>query len=320
MKLKRLSIVILLALTFMIYGCGSSTSADNGVKTVQWALGTSGSGSSPYVMGGVLSDVVNKNYKGLNISPQVTAGFEENVGLVANKTIAVAEVNNSQMIKGYEKYQDIRGLFNFQIMPVHVVVDAKKNIKTIQELKGKKINIGAPGQVTRKIAEALLASYGLTSNDYSAAALSTGESLEALKDGQIDAGIVISNPPMPGIAEAAVSKGVDLLAIDGELAAKFNEAMGLTLVPSVIPANTYKGVDHDVHTMAAPVVIIAHKDLDADLVYEFTKTVWSNLDKLKAAHEGFNSLMLDQSAIAGWDKVSMHPGAEKYFKEIGIIK
>lgn len=329
MKLKGLLLVMVASLSLFVLGCtGKSQSndakgqagSDQTVKAINWALGTSGSGSSPYVMGGVLSDVANKNLTGLKISPQVTAGFEENVGLVAKKEIAVAEVSNKQMISGYEKYPDLRGLFNFQISQIHVVVDAKKNIKTIEQLKGKTVNIGAPGQATRKIAEALLTSAGLSSNDYKVASLSTGESLEALKDGQIDASIVISSPPMPGIAEAAVAKGIDLLPIEGELAKKFNEAMGLTLIPAEIPANSYKGVDRSIATMAASVVIIAHKDLDAELVYQFTKSIWENLDDLKAAHGGFASLKLDNTAIFGWNNVPIHPGAEKYFKEAGVLK
>ena len=310
----------LLSLSLAIYGCGDRGGGTQTVKTVDWALGTSGSGSSPYIMGGVICDVANKTMEGLKVSPQVTAGFEENVGLVAKQSVQLGEASNNVVISGYGKYPDIRGLFNFLLSPIHVAVDARKGIKSIGDLKGKTVNIGAPGQATRKIAEALLNAYGLKPGDYKASALTTGEAVEALKDGHVDAVILLAETPMPGIAEVAVTREIDLLPLEGPQAEKFNADIGDLLTPTVIPAGTYKGVNHDTPTMAMAVAVIAHKDLDAELVYKFTKSVWSNLDKLQAAHEGFRSLKLDKSAISGWSKVPLHPGAEKYFKEAGVIK
>jgi len=287
---------------------------------IMWTLGTSGSGSSPYIMGGVLSDVANKHLDGLKIFPQVTEGFEANIGLVAKQTIPIAEASNNVVIKGYAKYPDIRGLFNILMCPIHILVNAKDNFKNIDDLRGKKINIGAPGQSTRGIATAMLEAYGLKTGDYEASSLTTSESADALKDGQIDAAVIIANTPMPNIASVAVTKSIDLLPLDGPNAEKFNETMGFIMASTSIPAGTYKGVDKAVKTLAFPIMIIAHKDLDADLVYQFTKGVWDNLNELKAAHNGFNSLELAESAIAGWGNVTIHPGAEKYFKEIGVIK
>lgn len=316
MRIKQgILLAALLSLSLAI--CGSQ---GEGAKGVSWSLATSGSGSSPYVMGGALCDVANKNLEGLKVSPQVSAGFEENVGLVAKRSVQLAEADSKTMISGYEKYPDIRGLFNMAVFPVHVAVDAKKGIKSIADLKGKKVNIGAPGQATRKIAEMLLDAYGLKPGDYKASSLTTGEACQALKDGNIDAAIINAAMPMPGIAEVAITRAIDLLPVEGTAAEKFNEGMGFSLIPAVIPAGTYKGVNHDTPTMAIPVAIMAHKDLDTGLVYQFTRSIWSNLDQLKAAHEGFKALKLDQSAISGWQNVPLHPGAERYFKEAGVIK
>lgn len=305
-------------LFFTIVACSSNIQGE--AEEIMWTLGTSGSGSSPYIMGGVFSDVANKHLDGLKIFPQVTEGFEANIGLIAKQTIPIAEASNNVAIKGYAKYPDIRGLFNFLMFPIHILVNAKDNFNSIEDLKGKRINIGAPGQSTRGIATAMLEAYGLQSGDYKVASLSTKESADALKDGQIDAAVIIGNTPMPNIASVAVTKKIDLLPLEGPNADKFNETMGFILVSSTIPAGTYKGVDKIVRILSFPVMIIAHKDLDADLVYQFTKSVWDNLNELKAMHNGFGSLELDASVIRGWKDIPIHPGAEKYFKEVGVIK
>jgi TRAP transporter TAXI family solute receptor len=305
-------------LFFTIVACSSNIQGE--AEDIMWTLGTSGSGSTPYIMGGVLSDVVNKYLDGLKIFPQVTSGFEANISLIAKQTIPIAQASSDVVIKGYAKYPDIRYLFNFQMCPIHILVNAKDNFNSIEDLKGKRINTGAPGQSTKRIATAILEAYGLQSGDYKVASLKTSESTDALKDGQIDAAIIIANIPMPNIASVAVTRKIDLLPLEGPNADKFNETIGFLTVPSTIPAGTYKGVDKDVRVLSFPIMIIVHKDLDTDLVYQFTKSFWDNLNELKAMHSGFGSLELDVSAIRGREDVPIHPGAEKYFKEVGVIK
>ncbi len=312
-KILKMCLVTLLVFTIVSFNIVAKA------EGIMWALGTSGSGSSPYIMGGVLSDVANKHLEGLKIFPQVTEGFEANIGLIAKQTIPIAEASNDVVIKGYAKYPDICGLFSFLMSPIHILVNAKDNFKSIEDLRGRKINIGAPGQSTRGVATALLEAYGLKSGDYKVSSLSTKDSADALKDEQIDAAIIIANIPMPNIASVAVTKRIDLLPLEGPNADKFNKDMGFIMAPTSIPAGTYKGVDKKVNTLAFPVMIIAHKDLDAELVYQFTKSVWDNLNELKVAHSAFSPLELE-SAILGWKDVPIHPGAEKYFKEVGVIK
>jgi len=306
-------------------GCGGQQPAPASGTTqpapvVNWALGTSGSGSSPYIIGGAVCDVANKNLKGLQISPQVTAGFEENAKLVGEKQIELGETGGPQLDTYYAKFPNIRGLFNVGQNPIHILVSGKSGVTSIEGLKGKKVNVGAPGQATRVIAIALLKSYGLTTEDFTVSSLTTGESLDALKDENIDAAIVIAGLPMPGIAEVAVSKQIKLLPLTGDKAAQFNEvAMKNTLTPVTIPAGTYKGVDYEVATLSSPLAIFGHKDLDETMVYQFTKAVWDNLEQLQKSHASFMTTKRDKSAIGGWN-VPMHPGAVKYFKEVGLIK
>ncbi|MGD9569091.1 MAG: TAXI family TRAP transporter solute-binding subunit [Sedimentibacter sp.] len=319
-KKVNILLVLLLVLSLSLSGCGSKEVADQTEKAVNWALGTSGSGSGVYILGGVLCDVVNKNQEALIVSPQVTAGFEENLGLVNDNTIALAEVSTNNLAAGQEKFSNITGVFNYSMPPLHLVVDGSKNINSIEDLKGKKVNLGAPGQSTRKISEMLLSAYGLTADDYKISSLPTGESIEALKDGQVDAIIVIADAPMPGIAELALTKKIAILPIEGPNADKFNEAMSFSLAPSRIPVGSYKGVDQEIITVTPPITIIANKDIDTELVYQFTKATWENLNELKEASDSLKSMTLDKNVFSGWNKLPLHSGAEKYFKEVGILE
>jgi len=319
-KKASIFLVLLLVLSLSLFGCGGKDAANETKKAVNWALGTSGSGSGPYVMGGVLSDVVNKNQEAVIVSPQVTAGFEENVGLVNDNTIGLGEASTNMIVTDQDKFPNIRGVFNYAMLPIHVVVDASKGIKSIEDLKGKKVNVGAPGQATRHIAEKLLNAYGVTFDDIKISSLTTGESIDALKNGQVDAAIVISSVPMPAIAELALTKEINILPIEGTNADKFNEASSFCLAPMRIPAGSYKGVDQEVKTLVPPILIIANKDLDTELVYQFTKATWENVDEFKEANATLKTMTLDESVLAGWNGLPLHPGAEKYFKEVGILK
>lgn len=325
MKLmKKSGLMILVALTVLglvVCGCrGGGAGTQTPQKVVNWALGSSGSGSGPYLLAGVICNVANKHAKGLQVSPQVTAGFEENAKLVGEKRVELGMTGGPQLVKYYQQFPDLRALFNLSMNPYHLVVRGGLGVQGIEDLKGRTVNIGAPGQATRVIAEGFLKCYGLTPENYRVSSLTTGEAIEALKNDQIDAAFVIAGLPMPGIAELAVTKKIDLLPIEGPNAERHAVEMKGTVVPVVIPAGTYKGVDRDVPSLGSPLTLFCHADLEEGLVYEFTKAIWDNVNELREAHASFKTTKLDETAVAGWKGVPLHPGAEKYFKEAGVIK
>ena len=325
---------LLIALMLTLTACssntqkGSETSAKEGGSGTpkQWAMGTSSSGSSPYVLGGAISKLINEKQKTVTLSPQVSGGYEENLSLVSKGTVTIAQAALDQLNDVYagngrykgSEIKSIRALFNVALMSLHVVVLEDSSISKGQDLKGKKVNIGSPKQITYNLALNYLESLGISVNDVTPGSLSTKDAPGGLKDKQQDAIFVVSTLPLPGLIELAVSKPIRLLPIEGKVADTYLEKMGGALVKTTIPANTYKGVEKDINTVASPIVLYVSDSASEKEVYEVTKAFWENLTtfaKWFPAGASTNKEM----ALKGI-QVPLHPGAEKYFKEIGLIK
>jgi TRAP transporter TAXI family solute receptor len=329
---------LLVAMSLTLAACGSSTSTTKGSSNAptenktenkapkQWAMGTSSSGSSPYVLGGAISKLMNEKQKTIKLSPQVTGGYEENISLISKGTVHVAQATLDQLNDAYAgkgRYQgeaktEMRALFNAALMPLHLAVLDESSIKSDQDLKGKKVNVASPKQATYTLAVKYLESLGLSINDVTPGSLSTKDAPGGLKDKQQDAIFLASTLPLPGLVEVAVSKPIRLIPIEGKLADSYIEKMEGSLIKAKIPANTYNGVKQDVNTVASPISLYVNQNASEEEVYQFTKTFWDNLNDF---HKEFpaGASTVKEIALQGI-KVPLHPGAEKYFKEIGLIK
>lgn len=318
MRLQKF-VVALAIVSIVVAGCAGVTEegAASGMEVTNWAIGGSGSGSGPYVMAGIISNVVTNRSERLQISPQVTAGFEDNVKLLNEKSLEIGITDGPTLRKLHDNCHDLRGVFNIQTNYIHIVARAGLGIEKIEDLGGRKINIGAPGMGTRVVSEPLLNAYGLTTEDYEVSALTTGDAIDALKNDQIDAALIISGLPHSGISELAVLKNIILLPIEGPIAD--THAVEQSLISVTIPGGTYRSENRDVTSLGVILKFCVHKDLEEDLVYEFTKSVWDNLDDIKQTHDSVKDTELDNIAIEGWGNVLLHPGAERYFKEVRLI-
>lgn len=323
--MKKL-LLMLVGFLLVVSGCSSGSSGNKGDgDNVQWAMGTSSSGSSPYVLGSTISNVINENSEKLNLSAQVTGGYEENFSLIESGEVAVAQQNLYQYNLAYlgeDVYEgnpkkNVRSLFNASIMPVQIAVLEESNIKSFEDLEGKRFNMGAPRQATHNIASIYLDTIGLSQDDIVPGVQSTGDAPAALRDDQQDAVFLLSNSPDAGLIETSSVKPIDLIPIEGDIADKFIENLKNSVVKTTIPANTYKGQTEDVETIAFPIVLYVDESASEEEVYEFTKAFWENLDKLHEALPSTKNLT-KELAIEGI-QVPFHPGAERYFKEIGLL-
>jgi TRAP transporter TAXI family solute receptor len=295
---------------------------------VNWAVGTSSSGSGPYKWGVGLASVVNKHQNVVKISAQATAGYNENSVLVAEKDIVLGMQTGNDIYTAYhqigkfanqKKYQDLRFCFNFTVEHGHLVVRADSNIKTIPDLKGKKFNINSPATATSTRNEALLEAYGLSRKDFKIFELTTGETFNALRDKVIEGTSNGYNVGNAALVDLSTSIPVRLLGIGETEFKKFNALQNNTMAYGVIPGGTYKGQDTDVKTWMGFGVLFTHKDTDEQIIYEITKAFWKNLDEVKVIDAGFKQLT-PQMALAGSADIPVHPGALRYFKEAGLIK
>ncbi len=295
---------------------------------VKWAVGTSSSGSGPYKWGVGIASVVNKHQNVVQISAQATAGYNENTVLVADKDIVLGMQTGNDIYTAYhqigkfanqKKFQDLRFCFNFTVEHGHQVVRADSDIKTIPDLKGKKLNMNVPSTATATRNEAILAAYGFTRKDFRIFEISTGESFNALRDKVFDAtfnGYNIGHAPL---LDLSTSVPVRLLGIGEAEFKKFNALQNNTMSYGVIPGGTYKGQNADVKTWMGFGVLFTHKDTDERVIYEITKAFWQNLGEAKVIDAGFKQ-MTPQMALAGRADIPVHPGALKYFQEAGLVK
>ena len=187
-------------------------------------------------------------------------------------------------------------------------------IKSVADLKGKSVSIGAPGSGVYFNAVDVLAAAGLTEADINPQYQSFGDSTDALKDGKIDAAFIVAGPPTPAITELCTTNNAYLVPIDGDIAAKLMADCPFYTAYS-IPAGTYPGQDADVATVTVKATLIVSADADEDDVYNLTKAIFDNIDAISAENAKGTELSIE-NAVSGMS-APFHAGAAKYFAEQG---
>ena len=291
----------------------------------RWALGSSGAGSGPYAWGAWISKVVNKAQKTVIVSSQATAGYNENVELVNQGKIQLGLTLEDDLLDAYKgsgkfkgrKYERLRKLCTANLSVYHIVTREGAGIKTLAELKGKKVNVSLPAMATRKLSEDLLKAANIGLDEIKKFELATGETFPNLQDRVIDAtinGYSIGHGPL---LELANSISIRLIEVPAEVFERVNKMQRNTLIPVTIPALSYKGQKENVKTFAGGNVIFTRDDIPEEPIYRFTKALWDNLTEVQK-DPNFKIMKKDFALVM--TEVPLHPGAQRYFKEVGILK
>ena len=217
-----------------------------------------------------------------------------------------------------EKMENIRYMLSLFPHKTHIVVLKDSGINSIEDIRGKRINVGTKGLLTEDLAARILKAYGMTYDDMgSVQNLSFADSVEQMKDGRLDVLFWTVPVPFAVLTDLSQSKDMKLLPIPED---KRQELIKQNpgLVETVIEAGTYKGVDEDIPTIQSPLVMLAHKDAPEELVYQTTKTVAEGLEELKAIDPSLKPVQVED--LPQDIGAPLHPGAERYFKEIGLIQ
>ena len=203
--------------------------------------------------------------------------------------------------------------------PETVLLMTRKDtgIKSVMDLKGKTVNIGNPGSGQRGNAEDILRIYGIDKgNDIKAEGLQQGEASRALIDKKVDAFFYTVGNPSAAIEEPAQSTDADLVSINSDGIKTFI-ADKPYYVMATIPAGTYKGIDHDTETYAVKATVVTSEMASEQMVYDYVKTVFENLEELKGLHAAFK--ILKPKDMLGGLSAPLHKGAAKYYKERGLM-
>ncbi len=316
MKLKKLfSIVLCLAMVLTLVACGGDGAA------AKMTMGTGGTQGTYYAFGGVLGQYINNN-TGIEVVVS-TDGSKANIESIDAGDYQLATVQSDVMAYAWDgtrsfeangaiqSFRVVAGLYAEAVQ----LVTMDPEIKSVADLKGKAVSIGAPNSGVYFNAMDVLAAAGLTEADIQPQYMSFGDSADGLKDGKIDAAFIVAGAPTAAITELCTTNDAYLVPIDGEIAETLMAASPFYTLYT-IPAGTYAGQDADVTTVTVKATLIVSADASEDDIYNLTKAIFDNTDAIAAEH-GKGAELSIENATSGMT-APFHAGAAKYFAEQGI--
>ena len=307
---------ILAAAAVLLAGC-NGTSDVEGKKFLN--IGTGGTAGTYYPIGGAIAEVLNKEIPGMSASAQSTGASVANINMLGDGEIDLATVQNDiayYAAHGTEMFKDkkvdgLQGIASLYPETCQFVTLKSSGIKSLAELKGKRVAVGAVGSGVEANVRQILAAYGVTYNDIDAQYLSFAEGASALKDGNVDVAVLTAGYPTASVQDIASQNPVRLLPVEEKIADDLI-AQYPFYTKTVIPAGTYAGFDEEVPSVAVMAMLAAGPTVNADLGYSVTKAIFGNLDRLQAAHAVGKQITKD-TAKTGMS-LPMNAGAERYFE------
>ena len=313
--LKRVATAVCaVALAVGIAGCGGSGEKEQFIN-----IATGGTAGTYYPIGGAIAEVLNKN--GMNASAQSTGASVANINMLKDKQVELAivqndityyAVNGKEMFEESGKVENLTGIASLYPETCQFVVREDSGIKSINDLRGKRVAVGAAGSGAEANARQILEAYGITYNDISEQFLSFAEGSYALKDGTVDAAFVTAGYPTASVQDIASQNKIRLLPIGDEQVKKLAEKYPF-YSKTIVPAGTYQGFDEDVETVSVMAILVANDKIDAALGEKLTKAIFDNVDKIAAAHSAAKAIT-KESALEAMDFIKMNEGAAKVLK------
>ena len=293
-------------------------------------IGTGGVTGVYYPAGGAICRLVNTGRKehGIRCSVESTGGSVYNVntirqgeldfGVVQSDVQYNALEGQGQEFEGQGPFEDLRAVFALHPEPFTVVARADSGIKSFDDLKGKRVNVGNPGSGQRSTMEVLMDAKGWTMDEFALASeLKSAEQSQALSDNNVDAIVFTVGHPNGSIQEASTTTDATLVPVTG---AEVDQLVGDNPYYSkaTIPGEMYRGNPDDVETFGVRATLVSSADVPDEVVYEVVKAVFENFEDFKKLHPAFATLEKEE-IVTGGLSAPLHPGAEKYFKEAGLM-
>ncbi len=312
---KIISLILAVMMTVALVACGDASAT-------KMTMGTGGTGGTYYGYGGVLGQYI-KNKAGIEVTVVATDGSKANIQGIAAGDYQLGTVQSDVMAYAWEgsrsfekdgkvdSFRVVAGLYAESVQ----LVTMDPEIKTVADLKGKSVSIGAPASGVYFNAMDVLNAAGLTEADIKPQYQSFADSADALKDGKIDAAFIVAGAPTPAITELAMTKDAYLVPIDGAVADSLMKSCPF-YTTYVIPAGTYKGQTEDVTTITVKATLIVSASASEDDVYKLTAAIFDNIDAITTENAKGAELSVE-NATSGMT-VPFHAGAAKYFAEKGI--
>lgn len=323
--MKKISLLICtLFLTVLLFS-GQAVSADR----VFFGIATGGTGGTYYPLGGMLAQMISNkvviNGKKLSATAETGNASVANSTLLSRRGIesafAAADIldaayKGTKQFKG-KNLKNLRALGALYPETVQLVVRANAGINTFADLKGKSISSGSPGSGQWQLLGDLLAAYGMDRADIKEDYSSFSQSVEKIKDGNLDASLITAGTPTASVLELANHHSIKILPLTGPAIKKLQKVQPY-YADAILPANTYKGQTADVKTIAVRAIWATHDKLDNETAYNVVKALYENTDTLAKVHVKGKEISIEKALESV--SIPIHPGAAKYYREKGLIK
>jgi TRAP transporter TAXI family solute receptor len=285
---------------------------------------TGGTSGVYYPLGVALSEIYADGIEGSRTQVQATKASVENLNLLAQgsgeiafalgDSVALAWAGDAEA--GFpQPLTNLRAIAAIYPNYIQIVAEAESGATTLADLAGMSLSVGAPASGTELNARAIFAGAGMSYEDLGRIEyLPFAESAELIKNGQIQATLQSAGLGVASITDLATTHDITVIAIPEEVVT----SVGAPYVPAVIPAGTYAGQDADVATAAVGNVLVTSEAVSEETAYQMTRLLFENLDRMKAAHAAAGGITID-GALTGLS-IPLHPGAERYYREVGLIK
>lgn len=285
---------------------------------------TGGTSGVYYPLGVALSEIYGQSIEGARTQVQATKASVENLNLLQQGKGEIGFTLGDSLKLGWEgdteagfpgKLDKLRGIAAIYPNYIQIVASQDSGVKSLADLKGKSLSVGAPASGTELNARAIFEAAGMKYEDLGKVEyLPFAESVELIKNRQLDATLQSAGLGVASIRDLATSVPINVVAVPEEIVAK----IGAPYISVTIPAGTYEGQSEDVATAAVGNFLVSHEGVSEETAYKMTKALFENLDKLAAAHAAAKAIKVE-NAVEGMP-VPLHPGAERYYREVGVLK
>lgn len=313
------TIAVVAALAFMLSIC-SCAFAEKYIS-----IGTGSVTGVYYPLGGALSSIISRTVKGYTCTAESTGGAVENAGLIINGELDIGFVAASTLYDAQHGLNSFAGTNGtkiqacFSFFPEVVqILSVDSGIKTVEDLKGKRVAVGSAGSGTEVMARAILGIYGMSYDDIKEDYLGFGDAASGLKDGTCDAAFTWAGIPTASVMELCATHTISMISFSDEELEKLMTVSSYC-VPAQITKETYPKMYEEAQSFSIPAIICVNADMDEQFVYDFMVAVFDNMELLAQTHERGADLSLE-TALDGLEGAVLHPGAERFFREKGILE
>lgn len=288
----------------------------------QISVATGGTGGVYFPMGGGLAEIINNHVEGYSATAEVTGASVENMGLIATGDADLALGLADTVAQAYtgtgrfegQQLEMVRGLASVYANMIQIVTLEGSGITSLDDMRGKRISIGAPGSGTEVNTAAILEANGISYDDIDEQRLNFNETADALANGDIDAGFWSVGAPNSSILNLATTNNIVMIQLsEEELAAA--QSADPTFARTTLAGGTYTGVDADLTVLGIPNVLVVSSEMPEDLAYNITRAMFENIAELRAVHPAANETTVEFTLSA--TPVPLHPGALRYYEEVG---